>query len=486
MSVGREARHYPGPGRLAHWLPVLLVLALLGSTAAAYRYEWGPRHLPWLVADPATEPQAVAPPAGLDLPQWTDPAPAAAAAPAGTALDPVRVEALLASGLTADDLGPHVVAAVGDLAGTGTDWTSGDGTYLPASNTKLLTAAAVLEQLGPQARFSTRVVTGRTPRDVVLVGGGDPYLASRPTGSGEATFPARADVVALARATADSLGERTRVRLRYDDGLFTGPTGSAAWRDDYIPDDIVAPITALMVDGGREDDGWGRVDDPSLEAARAFAAGLRAAGIEVVGAPKAGAAPVGAGELASVESAPLADIVEHVLDVSDNEGAEVLAHQVGLASVGEGSFAGGARGVLDTLDGLGVDITGAKIHDGSGLSRRNRVTTATVLGVLRQAASADDTRTRSVLTGLSVAGFTGSLTYRFDAGAPRALGVVRAKTGTLTGVHALAGTVTGRDGLPMVFVIAADRVAPADSLEARATIDRLVASLATCRCAVPG
>ena len=55
-------------------LPVVLVVALLAAGVGAYRFEWGPRYLPGLAADPVTEPEAVLPPAGLDLPAWSDPA----------------------------------------------------------------------------------------------------------------------------------------------------------------------------------------------------------------------------------------------------------------------------------------------------------------------------------------------------------------------------------------------------------------------------
>lgn len=483
-----DVRHYTGPGRVAHWLPVLLVLALLGGSAAAYRYDLGPRYLPWLSADPETEPAAVAPPPGLDLPEWTAPV-IAPALPTTGRIDPVAVAAALGPLLDDPDLGKHVVAAVGDLT-FGSEWTSVEGpdTYLPASTTKLLTVAAALEHLGPEARFTTRVVSGTSPREVVLVGGGDPYLASKPLTPDEAAtaFPPRVDVVTLAREAAEALGGSGRVRVRYDDGLFTGPTASAGWRSDYVPDDIVSPITALMVDGGREADGYARADDPSLQAARAFADALAAAGLKVRGKVERVVVPPDAAELAAVVSARLGDIAERVLDVSDNEGAEVLGHHVGLATSGTGSFAAGAAGVGTTLQGWGIDTSGLRLYDGSGLSRQNRVSAATVLAVLRRVAGSEGGPLRSAVTGLPVAAFTGSLTYRFDEGPKAARGVVRAKTGTLTGVHALAGLATGRDGVVMAFVVAADKVGEADGLDAQEAVDQAAAALAACRCAASG
>ena len=101
--------------------------------------------------------------------------------------------------------------------------------------------------------------------------------------------------------------------------------------------------------------------------------------MKVVGNPERVVVQPGAAELAAADSAPLADIVERILDVSDNEAAEVLGHHVGIAVTGEGSFEAGAAGVLETLRGLGIDVSTAELYDGSGLSRRNRVTTSLVL-----------------------------------------------------------------------------------------------------------
>lgn len=471
------------------WLPTLLVLAVLAAGVGAYRFEWGQRYLPGLAADPVTEPEAVLPPAGLDLPDWAAPAATAEPVAASAPIAPDKVAAAVTPDLTDRDLGRHVVGAVTSLAPGSQIWTSGEGSFLPASTTKLLTLGAALATIGPDGTFTTRVVRGDKPREVVLVGGGDPLLASKPltVAEADATYPARADVTSLALAAAEALGGRGRVRVRFDDSLFSGPTDNPAWRRDYVPDDIVSPITALMVDSGIEPDGQSRSDDPSLAAARAFADALTAAGLKVAGDPERVVVPPAAEELASVESAPLSEIVERILDVSDNEGAEVMARHVGRATSGTGSFEAGAAGVVGTLRGMGIDVSGDEVYDGSGLSRRNRVAATTLLALIQHAAGPDGEALRSLVTGLPVAGFTGSLTYRFAEGPPVARGLVRAKTGTLTGVHALAGIAIGRDGEPMAFVFAADKAKDQDKYDAQEALDRAAAALAACRCSrTPG
>jgi D-alanyl-D-alanine carboxypeptidase/D-alanyl-D-alanine-endopeptidase (penicillin-binding protein 4) len=122
------------------------------------------------------------------------------------------------------------------------------------------------------------------------------------------------------------------------------------------------------------------------------------------------------------------------------------------------------------------------VYDGSGLSRENLLPAQTLVDVLRLAASPDQPDLRAVLTGLPVAGFTGSLEFRAGEGPAQARGRVRAKTGTLSGVSGLAGVATELGGSDLVFAVLADRVDLVDTLDARAALDDLTAALAACRC----
>ena len=87
-----------------------------------------------------------------------------------------------------------------------------------------------------------------------------------------------------------------------------------------------------------------------------------------------------------------------------------------------------------------------------------------------------------MVEGLPVAGFTGSLTNRFDTGDAAGRGRVRAKTGTLSHVHGLAGIAEDLDGNLMAFILVADRVALRNTLDAEAELDRAAAELGACHC----
>jgi D-alanyl-D-alanine carboxypeptidase/D-alanyl-D-alanine-endopeptidase (penicillin-binding protein 4) len=470
-----------------------LVLALVAGGVASYQYDLGNRWFGTGTAssspNPGTDPAAVPPPVGVEVPAPASPGPVAAGVAAEDAgrTVPRKVARLLEPLLADPDLGRHVVAAVADLS-TGEVVFRRGGSARPASTTKLLTAVAALQVLGPDHRFTTSaVLQGRgSKRRLVLVGGGDPYLASKPGASDEPTYPRRADLQTLAGRAARALGDQGigRIRVAYDDSLFAAPDASPRWEPSYVPDGVVSRIRALWADEGRPADGTGRVADPSLTAATYFVQELRSAGIVVHHPPQRRRASDSATTLAQVESAPLSQIVERTLSVSDNEAAEVLAHQVGLAVVGDASFAGGVEGVRQALAELGVPLVGDQWYDGSGLSRDNELRPETLLALLGLAASAGHPELRSVLTGLPVAGFSGSLEFRFADTAPAARGRVRAKTGTLRGTSSLAGIATDLDGTPVAFVLMADRVRLPKTLAARDALDAAAAAIGGCHCSV--
>ena len=488
----------------------VLVLAVVAGGAATWRYDLLDGRLADVAGlfsgddDPAgpgspgytgsgAEPATVAPPIGVDLPAVTVPPEVAVASPTEGALDPVAVRRAIGRYLAERDLGRHVLAAVAPLAAGRAVFTSGAGVAVPASTTKLVTTSAALLALGPDHVFTTSVVEGAARsgvRRIVLVGGGDPFLErtkSLENSDGTTTqwpYPRRADVTTLAQQTARALrsdGVRT-VRLGYDESLFSGPAVNPTWEPDYVPDAIVSPTSALWVDEGRPLSRVGRVADPAAGAAVAFASALSGAGITVQGEPVPATAASGARSLAEVDSAPLGEIVQRILDVSDNEAAEVLLRHVGVATGGTGSIKAGRGGVRALLTREGVGFGSSVFHDGSGLSRADRAEPRTLIDVLRLAASPDHPDLRAVVSGLPVAGFTGSLTNRMDKGPAAGLGRVRAKTGTLSSVSTLAGIATGLDGTVMVFVLMADKVRPLDTDSAQVALDSAAAALGACRC----
>ncbi len=490
-SERRHGARDPKRGAAWRWLVLVLVLVVTGAGIATWQYDLDervlPEGLPWAdepTPDPVTQPELVAPPPGLELPAAADPRPVALPTDSA-AVSTKKVRAALRAGLADPGLGRAVGVLVATLDGTPVH-AAGETRVTPASTTKLLTTTAALEVLGPDHTFTTSVVRGRSKREVVLVGGGDPYLASTRASARAQPFPERADLTTLAEQTAAALRDAggARVRVSYDDSLFAGPTSAATWQPDYLTEQVVSPITALGVDGGRTGVGFGLVGDPSAYAATEFVAALSKQGVAVTDVPRRRRAAADAPELAAVSSAPLADVVERINDVSDNEGAELLAHHVGLAVAGVGSFDAGADAVAATLRDLGVPLRGARLYDGSGLSRSDRLPLRTIVGTLAAAASEDHPRLRPVLTGLSVPGFSGSLHYRFQTAVQDSLPRVRAKTGTLVegGVHGLAGLVTDADGTPLLFAVVADEVPMAKTASAREGLDEIVGALAACHC----
>jgi D-alanyl-D-alanine carboxypeptidase/D-alanyl-D-alanine-endopeptidase (penicillin-binding protein 4) len=348
--------------------------------------------------------------------------------------------------------------------------------------------------LGPDARFTTSV--RKVSGGIVLVGGGDPTLAVNSYPSSDYPQPATLAALAVSTARALKADGDTHVQLGYDTSRYTGPDLAPGWTDALISTGNVTPIVPLEADQGRltpagaledSDDAVNftpRTTDPAGLTAAAFASLLQHDGITVSGGPAETTAPSGAPLLASVSSPPLSQVAEQMLRESNNVIAENMARQLAIAMGLPATFSGAADAVISELRRLGV-TTPISLVDGSGLSPQDGIAPETLVRVL-EVASAGPSRLRGAITGLPVAGFSGTLSAGgsvFGGIDGAARGLVRAKTGNLDTVATLAGLVYDHSGALLIFAIMAPQVPDAGLLTAAAgAIDSAAAGLAACGC----
>ncbi len=402
--------------------------------------------------------------------------------------------AMLGAALPVSATGPGLGVEVADLR-TGKVLYADNASVpaTPASTTKVVTAVTALAVLGPDVRFTTSV--RQAGGSIVLVGGGDPTLAVNEYPSSD--YPRPATLAALAAGTARALKAQGRrsVRLGYDTSLFSGPDMAPGWSDALVTTGNVTPIVSLEADQGRltpygqlqdSDDPVNfrpRTTDPVGLTVAAFAGLLRRDGIVVSGSTGETAVPSTAKLLASVASPPLSQIAGQMLVESNNVIAENLARHLAIAMRLPATFSGAANAVMTEARRLGVR-TPVSLVDGSGLSPQDGIAPETLVRVLDVAASLP--RLRYAITGLPVAGFSGTLSAGgsvFGGIDGAARGMVRAKTGNLATVASLAGLAYDRDGRLLLFAIMAPRVPGATMLNAAAdAINTAAAGLAACGC----
>lgn len=489
MNENSDAGDGTGASRQIRRVTVLSLALLIAFTigaGAAVAHLLPARQTLWRM--PAVTSRRLVP-AGPVLGPAGDPA-------AGQAVTSAGISAALSPALGLPALGPHVGAVVANLS-TGQVLLSrlGNSGFAPASTAKLATAVAALQVFGPAARLTTRVVAGPSASSIVLVGGGDPTLAAGTPPASD--YPQPASLASLAAATARALRARgvRSVQVGYDTSLFTGPAMAPGWTQGYVTTGNVTAIGSLEVDQGRMTRGGAPEDaddpgnnrprsvNPAAQAASAFASFLTQDGITVSG-PVPRQAAHGSAVVAAVTSPPMYQIVGQMLTESNNVIAENLARQVAIATGRPASFAGGAAAVTSVLAGLRVR-SGISMVDGSGLSPQDRVWPGALVQLIRLAAAPGAASLRPVLTGLPVAGFSGTLAPGgsvFGAIGQPALGVVRAKTGNLQTVVSLAGIAYASNGQLLAFAFMADQVAAANLGRAATDLSRLAGSLAGCGC----
>lgn len=403
----------------------------------------------------------------------------------------------------------------------------GDELRIPASTTKLLSAAAIGQTFAPDETLRTVVREGDTPDEIVLVAGGDSLLNP---GKGEPDAVAgRAGLRDLAEQVATALEHSgtTSVTLYVDETYAAGPTTAPTWASTFRSSGITGAVAMLGLSSQRAHGGAPGPADPVASVRAAFARQLEGRGIDVRpaargqapgvpgspmptpaadggpsatpsdgattdGAPSDGAqGPTTAAAtpntpasgpgavLGSVESAPVREQLALALTDSDNALTEILSRQAAYRSGAGTGFAQVGAWVVSQVAALGLDTAGVTLSDASGLSRENRVRASLLSDVLVLGYDGQHAVLRRALDGLPIGGLTGTLADRFTGAQHDAAGRARAKTGTLTGANALAGSVVDDDGRLLVFV---GMVAGVGTNDARAALDRFVAAIASCGC----
>ncbi len=382
-----------------------------------------------------------------------------------------------------DRMGNSTTVVVSDvLTGDVLTDIGGDVAQVPASTTKILTAVAALTALGPDRTLDTTVVQPE-PGRIVLVAGGDVML-SADAGDPE-VVDGHAGLGDLVAQTTQSLRRAgiTEVSVGVDDTVFSGPAINPSWESTYLSNGYVAPIAPIAIHMAKTDPSEeypSRFPDPTMQAAETFAGLLSDEGFTVTNVRRAEAGE-GAVEIARVSSAPVADVVRHMLHVSDNTVAEVLGRLVAVERDLPGSFQGATTAVLAQVAYEGVEVTGADLDDCSGLSAKSRIPGGVLVDAITLAASTDGAALLPMLADLPVGGWLGTLADRFTSGP--AEGLVRAKTGSLPGVTSLAGTIQTVDGRLLAFAVMADDTQAVGQWGPRARIDRWVQDVAGCGCA---
>jgi D-alanyl-D-alanine carboxypeptidase/D-alanyl-D-alanine-endopeptidase (penicillin-binding protein 4) len=299
-------------------------------------------------------------------------------------------------------------------------------TRILASNTKLFTTATALARFEADGRLLTSAwsvddVSDGISQGLYLRGGGDPTLST-------------AGLVKLADRVRAAGVVSVQGPLRYDDSFLDRQTGIP---QHGISAERIGTLSALTIDGGSP-------SDPARTAAQRFADALRKEGISIGGGVTPGLVVPGFVRVAEFGSPTIADLARDTNVPSNNFLAEMLLKDVG-GEFGDGSTAAGIAEVRRFASQHGAKFTG---ENGSGLSRRNKASPASVVELLEGMLQVDETKPPEEqaeeeqlrdawIRSLAVAGRSGTLARRMRG--TGASGRCFAKTGTLNRVSTLSG-----------------------------------------------
>ena len=307
----------------------------------------------------------------------------------------------------------------------------------PASTMKILAAAATLKHLQPDQVFTTRVSLGTVPDSIVIDGEFDPWISMDhrvATKMNRTSFP-RIAFNSLSKVKESSGGSIKKLKVYYN-GIYANEV--ASYKAFYKK----RGVTAAFI----------KVSDEK-------------------------ATSLVSEEILTSESPQVIKMLDWFLLWSDNQLSERMAKIAAKYAGNEFNDEGVAVTFEEILISFGINPAQIVVIDASGLSRQNKVT-AHALAQLLYKIHSDPVLSR-LIESLPVGGESGTLRNRYIETAPDAVGLVKAKTGTLTGTVSLAGYVQSGDR-EYAFVIIADKIRRTNSASdrARKTLDRYLAKIA--------
>ena len=307
----------------------------------------------------------------------------------------------------------------------------------PASVLKILTAAAAYTHLSPTDSYTTSLWQGLDSKTVVIQGGLDPWISYDHK---VATKMKRTSLSAIQWSAIEFLQENNTDSLK----------GTRILYSNLFPQDIAVIKKYLKF----------RKVDIELKKSTAIAAVNQSTAL-----------------ITTSQSPQLSRIIDWALTWSDNLLSDRIARAAADSAGFTRDFAGVQRTFKKLLTDFNIDANGLVVKDGSGLSKANRLTAVQAAQLLL--ALSKDTKFEPLLRGLPIGGVTGTLTDRFLETAPSAVGLVRAKTGTLNGTTNLAGFVESGEH-EFIFVIISDQHSKSYTVtkRVRATVDRILGKIA--------
>lgn len=307
----------------------------------------------------------------------------------------------------------------------------------PASVMKVLAAAVTLDYLDPQSVFNTTVSISPENKSIIIRGSLDPWISSDHNVARK-----------MGRASLPYMGFNTLSAVKKANGGSL-KNYKVIYSNLYSQD--VANLKAFWLKRGFKPTFKSVSDEETL---------------------------VAQGDLIASENSPtVAEILNWMMLWSDN----LLSERLARLSARAAGYSLDIKGVdiifRALLTSFEIDDSKLVVADASGLSKKNRIT-AKLMGEFLFKIHKDE-KYALLYESLPVSGVSGTLQNRFTTTAPAAVGLVRAKTGTLNGTATLAGYVESTDR-DYVFVALADEIPLGNSAldKARAAIDRVLGRIA--------